>query len=254
MKLGCLFISTLFFTLLFAQKTPLPNQKTAILIVGNDAQSHAVGHLNSLATIFQANGIFVYKFYYPNARWSDIQAKANNCSFFIYTGHGFGNGGLDGAFGGLYINEFVMARDIVDGIQFKYKPLIIYLNACGSHGTSAGDPADIGIAEASKRISDTALPFFMVGAGGYFATSGLITGFLEDFLDGKSLNSCFKIYAERWEEILINKPIVSKNALNTKYLGISSFSYFDESNVRSYGTAYVGPLNYNLQSIDQTNK
>lgn len=45
-----------------------------------------LGHLNSLATIFQANGIFVYKFYYPNARWSDVKAKANNCSFFIYTG------------------------------------------------------------------------------------------------------------------------------------------------------------------------
>jgi hypothetical protein len=114
MKLCCLFIFTLFFTFVFGQQTPLPNQKTAVLIVGNDAQSHAVGHLNSLATIFQANGIFVYKFYYPNARWSDIKAKANNCSFFIYTGHGFGNGGFDGEFGGLYINEFVMAKVILD--------------------------------------------------------------------------------------------------------------------------------------------
>ena len=254
MKLSCLFIFTLFFTFVFGQKTPLPNQKTAVLIVGNDAQSHAVGHLNSLATIFHANGIFVYKFYYPNARWSDIKAKANNCSFFIYTGHGFSNGGFDGEFGGLYINEFVMAKDIVDGIQFKYKPLIIYLNACGSHGTSAGDPADIGIAEANKRINDTALPFFMVGAGGYFATSSLISGFLENFLAGKSLNTCFRIHAEPWEEILINKQIVSKNALNSKYIGISSYAYDDKPNVRRYNTAYVGPLHYTLQSINQSSK
>jgi hypothetical protein len=254
MKLRCLCISLLFFTFVFAQKTPLPNQKTAVLIVGNDAQSHAVGHLNSLASIFQANGIFVYKFYYPNARWSDIKAKANNCSFFIYTGHGFGNGGLDGEFGGLYINEFVMAQDIVDGIQFKYKPLIIYLNACGSHGTSAGDPADIGIMEANKRISDTALPFFMVGAGGYFATSSLISGFLENFLAGKSLNTCFRIHAEPWEDVLINKPIISKNALNNKYIGISSYAYDDQAIVRRYSTAYVGPLHYTLQSIGQISR
>ncbi len=230
MKLSCLFIFTLFFTFVFGQKTPLPNQKTAVLIVGNDAQSHAVGHLNSLATIFHANGIFVYKFYYPNARWSDIKAKANNCSFFIYTGHGFSNGGFDGEFGGLYIN------------------------ACGSHGTSAGDPADIGIAEANKRINDTALPFFMVGAGGYFATSSLISGFLENFLAGKSLNTCFRIHAEPWEEILINKQIVSKNALNSKYIGISSYAYDDKPNVRRYSTAYVGPLHYTLQSINQSSK
>jgi hypothetical protein len=254
MKLRCLSISFLFLSFFFAQKTPLPNQKTAILIVGNEAQSHAVGHLNSLASIFQKNGIFVYKFYYPNARWSDIRAKANTCSFFIYTGHGFGNGGLDGAFGGLYVNEFVMAQDIVDGIDFQYKPLIIYLNACGSHGTSAGDPADIGIAEASKRVSDTALPFFMVGAGGYFATSGMITGFLEDFLKGTSLNSCFKNYAEPWGDILKYKAIASSNALNTKYIGISGYSTDENPKERSYDTAFVGPLNYTLQSINQTSK
>jgi hypothetical protein len=254
MKLRCLSISFLFLTFVFAQKTPLPNQKTAILIVGNDAQSHAVGHLNSLATIFQKNGIFVYKFYYPNARWSDIRAKANTCSFFIYTGHGFGNGGLDGEFGGLYVNDFVMAQDIVDDIDFQYQPLIIYLNACGSHGTSEDDPDDIGIAEASKRVSDTALPFFMVGAGGYFATSGMITGFLEDFLKGTSLSACFKNYAEPWEDIFKYKAIASKNALNLNYIGIAGNIDSENPKAKRYGTAFVGPLNYTLQSINQTSK
>lgn len=254
MKLRCLSISFLFLSFVFAQKTPLPNQKTAVLIVGNDAQSHAVGHLNSLASIFQKNGIFVYKFYYPNARWSDIRAKSNTCSFFIYTGHGFGNGGLDGEFGGLYVNEFVMAQDIVDGIDFQNKPLIIYLNACGSHGSSEDDPADIGFKEATKRVSDTALPFFMAGAGGYFATSGMITGFLEDFLDGHTLSNCYKDYVKDWEDVFIYHVINSKSALNTNYISISGNTYEEQPRARSYGTAFVGPLNYSLQSINQTSK
>ena len=230
------------------------NPKTAVLIVGNDAQDHAVDHLNSLATIFQENGVKVYKFYYPNARWSDIKAKAKTCSFFIYTGHGFGNGGLDGEFGGLYVNDFVMAQDIVDGLQFQFKPLIIYLNACGSHGSSQDDPADIGFKEATKRVSDTALPFFMVGAGGYFATSGLITGFIEDFLEGLPLSTCFEDYVDSYEDIFINQSLSTKNTLNSKHLAIAGNTISSKPMERYYGTAYVGPTNFTVQAIDQTTK
>jgi hypothetical protein len=123
MKTCCLSVALLLISFLYTEKVSAL-QKSAVLIVGNDAQGHAVGHLNSLADIFQQNGITVYKFYYPNARWADIKTKAMNCSFFIYTGHGFGNGGLDGEFGGLYINDFVYASDIAQDIQFKNKPLM----------------------------------------------------------------------------------------------------------------------------------
>ena len=250
MKTCCLSVALLLISFLFAEKVSALS-KSAVLIVGNDAQNHAVGHLNSLADIFQQNGITVYKFYYPNARWADIKARAMNCSFFIYTGHGFGNGGLDGEFGGLYINDFVYASDIAQDIQFKNKPLIIYLNACGSHGTSAGDPKDIGIVEASKRVSDTALPFFMVGAGGYFATSGLITGFLKEFLGGANLTDCYKTYVGDWEDIVKHKPIVSANELNQLYIGISSSKY---DNQVYYDNAYVGPLNFTVNSITVISK
>lgn len=244
-----------FFHLLIYQvtaqtSTPL---KTAVLIVGNDAQNHAVGHLNSLATIFQQNGVKVFKYYYPNAHWSDIKAKAASCSFFVYTGHGVSNGGWDG-FGGLYVNEFVTSQQIIEDIKFQNKPLIIYLNACGSHGSSAGDPNDIGTKEATKRVCDTALPYFMAGAGGYFATSGFITGFLEDFLKGKALNVCFKEYVEDWEDIYVNQAIGTKNALYLKYLGISGFTIDDKTNARRYGTAFIGPTNFTVQSIQQKSK
>jgi hypothetical protein len=243
MKTYRLTLAVLFLTFFYSEKV-VAIPKSAVLIVGNDAQNHAVGHLNSLADIFKQNGITVYKFYYPNARWADIKAKAVNCSFFIYTGHGVANGGFDGEFGGLYVNEFVTAQNIIEDVQFKNKPLIIYLNACGSHGTSAGDPDNIGIVEAHKRITDTALPFFMIGAGGYFATSGSITEFLQAFLKGVTLSECFKLQAEDWQKIVKHKPIVSSNALNQLYIGISSFTNGKEV---YYGNAYVGPLNYSLQ-------
>jgi hypothetical protein len=267
MKTCCLSIALLFCSFFYSEKAAaIP--KSAVLIVGNDAQDHAEGHLNSLADIFMQNGITVYKFYFPNARWSDIKAKATTCSFFIYTGHGFANGGFDGEFGGLYINEFVHASDIAEGLHFKNRPLIIYLNACGSHGTSAGDPNDIGVIEAHKRITDTALPFFMVGAGGYFATSGLITGFLKEFLSGKTLTDCYKSYVGDWEDIVKHKPIVSSNALNQLYIGISSAGsgrhiLYDNGEVtitesnpkkRYYGNAYIGPLNFTVNSISQISK
>jgi hypothetical protein len=260
-------IAVLMLSFLYSEKVAaIP--KSAVLIVGNDAQNHAVEHLNSLSDVFRENGITVYKFYYPNARWEDIKAKAANCSFFIYTGHGFANGGFDGEFGGLFINDFVYAKDIAEELHFTNRPLIIYLNACGSHGTSAGDPNDIGVVEAHKRITDTALPFFMVGAGGYFATSGLISGFLTDFLSGKTLTDSYKSYVGDWEDIIKHKPIVSSNALNQLYIGISSAGsgrhilsdngkvIITESNPqkRYYGNAYIGPLNFTVNSITQISK
>lgn len=270
MKPLALLMTMFYLTFSFAQKLPLSNQKTAVLILGNDAQSHARAHLDEIAKVFQTNGVFVYKFYFPNAKWRDIVSKANSCSFFIYTGHGVENGGLDGEFGGLYINEFVMASEIVKDIKFQNKPLIIYLNACGSHGTSQEDPDDIGIHEASNRVMDTALPFFMTGAGGYFATSGSITGFfqkgfLQLFLDGTTLLDCYKSYVGDWQDIVKHKVISSQDALNHLNIGISSSGegrdviYEDnktivtESNpkIRYYGTAYIASGTYTVNSIIQ---
>jgi hypothetical protein len=91
----------------------------------------------------------------------------------------------------------------------------------------------------------------MVGAGGYFATSGLITGFLIAFLDGANLTDCYKSYVGDWEDIVKHKPIVSANELNQLYIGISSTR--DGKEVY-YGNAYVGPLNFTLNSITPITK
>ena len=73
--------SVLFFALFFAvsvsaQKVPALNQKTAVLVVGKDVGAYAVEELNGLHDLFVAHGIFVYKYYYPNADWAAIQKTA----------------------------------------------------------------------------------------------------------------------------------------------------------------------------------
>lgn len=254
MKLRIAIVFFMVLTLSNAQTTPLANQKTAVLIVGQDALEHSIGHLDGLAEIFRENGVFVYKFYFPNAHWADIKAKAMNCSFLIYTGHGFANGGFDGEFGGMYVNEFVYASTIAKEVKFKNKPLIMYFNACGSHGSSAGDPPDIGIEEAAKRTTDTALPFFMAGAGAYFATSGYGYELLEDFFGGMPLQTCFKVYSAGFNEgILRYRAITSSNALNNKYIGIAG-QQTHNGRGKYYGTAFVGPMHFTINSMSQISK
>ena len=224
-------------------------QKTAVLIVGNDAPCRFKFRMESIAQTLKAKGIIVYKYYYPYANWNMIKESAKTCSFFIYTGHGYGNGGLDGGFGGLYINDHVKAQEIVDELQFQYKPLVIYLNACGSAGSSAGDPNDIGIQEATKRVCDTALPYFMVGAGAYFATNTFDDSFLEDLFKGKKISTCFRVFSEPHYEIYINETITSKNVLNLKTIAISGNQDTSKPKAYFYHTAFIGPENFTIQTI-----
>ena len=251
-KMLILFLS--YGLLAFGQYASTNRQKSAVLIVGQDAQDFAEGHLNDLASILKKQGIIVWKYYYPNARWDNIKEKAKDCSILIYTGHGVANGGFNGGFGGMYVNDFVTSEDIVHDLKFNNHPLIIYFNACGSHGTSAGDPKDIGIDEASKRITDTALPFFKAGAGGYFATSNNGMELIKDFLNGMPLQTCFKVQsAGNGQEVWKYKPILSDNALNRKFIGISGHGT-DYGKGKYYGTAFVGPMQFTFESIDQIAK
>ena len=229
-------------------------QKTAVLIVGFDASCRAKYRMESIALTLKEKGIAVYKYFYPHANWNNIKAKAKTCSFFIYTGHGYGNGGLNGGFGGLCINENISAQEMVDGLKFQYKPLIIYLNACGSAGSSAGDPDDIGIEEATKRVCDTSLPFFMAGAGAYFATNTYNESFLDDLLKGKTISTCFRVFSEPQFEIYMTETITSKNALNLKTISISGYQDPNKPKAQYYHTAFVGPENFTIKSIIQTSK
>lgn len=230
-------------------------QKSAVLITGFEASCAAVNRMNSIAILLKEKGYIVYKFYYPKAYWSSIKEKAKSCSFFVYTGHGVINGGLNGGFGGLSINEIITAKQIVESLKFDYKPLVIYLHACGAAGSSAGDPNDIGINEACKRICDTSLPFFMVGAGAYFAANTFGEGFLIDFLNGKALPTCFRIFSEPHYEILMSETLKTSNLLNQKSICISGAQNMRKQIILgSYDIAYVGPSNFTINSIQHPSK
>ncbi len=257
MKIYSLFFSLVSSFVFFAEQTKTQistTQKTAVLVVGYDAPCRSKYRMESIAITLKEKGIAVYKYCYPHANWNNIKAKAKTCSFFIYTGHGYGNGGLAGGFGGLCINENVSAQEIVDGLKFQYKPLVIYLNACGSAGSSAGDPDDIGLQEATKRVCDTSLPFFIAGAGAYFATNILNDSFLDDLLKGKTISNCFRVFSEPQYEIYITETITSKNALNLKTIGISGYQDPSKPKAHYYHTAFVGPENFTIKSIIQTSK
>ena len=245
--------SVLFFALFYAvsvsaQKVPALNQKTAVLIVGKDVGAYAVEELNGLHDLFVARGIFVYKYYYPNADWAAIQKTAQNCSFFVYSGHGYGNGGFDGAFGGICINDFVEAEEFTKRIHFTQHPLIVIQCSCGASGGSAGDKGDIGFEVAKKRVLDTALPYFISGAGAYFATNWLggSKEFLTGFLNGKTLAEA-SVETNHWFiDEKISRTINSSTILNEKviYLGIAN-----GSREISYSLAFVGDNNFAFSNI-----
>lgn len=228
-------------------------QKTAVLIVGNDASTGAVRRMDALGYTLQYNGIRVHKYYYPYANWNTIKESAKTCSFFIYTGHGFSNGGLSGGYGGMYINDFIYAKELLNGLLFLNKPLVIYLNACGAAGSASTDLYDIGIQEANKRVCDTALPYFMVGAGAYFASNLMSYEFINFFFKGKTLQTCFRIFAEPQYEIFIDETISSKNALNSKKIGIAGYKV-EHKKAQYYHIAFIGPENFTIQSIVPFNK
>jgi hypothetical protein len=248
MKRFNLFFALFYAVSVHAQKVPALNQKTAVLVVGKDVGAYAAEELNGLSEVFLSQGIFVYKFYYPNADWTTIQKAAQNCSFFVYSGHGYSNGGINGGFGGMYVNDFVNAEEFTQVIHFKQHPLIIIQCSCGASGGSAGDKGDIGFEVAKKRVLDTALPYFIAGAGAYFATNWLggSKEFLTEFLKGKTLEVASVETLDWVIDEKITRTINSSTVLDEKviYLGIAN----NESK-KSYSLAFVGDSNFTSMKI-----
>jgi len=242
---------SLFFLLAFpSQSSTLPgsNETYAVLIVGQDVGDYAPEVMDKIAYTFQSNGVKVYKFYFPNSDWNKIKAIADNCSYFVYSGHGCSMCGLDGEFGGLYINDFVMAKDFVEQIHFKRHPLVIIQNSCGAAGSSASDKGDIGFDEAKNRITDTALPYFLAGCGAYFANNWLsgTQEFLELFFSGKSLKA-----ASDETLIWLLGPPNQRSISIPKELAGKTISIRNETNesTKEYDFAYVGDPGFMKQQI-----
>jgi hypothetical protein len=260
MNLPSFLISLCLVGSLAAQKSPALNQKTAVLIIGMEVSEGVVESFDDYANLLTSKGIFVYKFYYPKASWQDIVPLANKCSFLLYSGHGCSSCGLDNEFGGMVINDFVYAQDIVNELHFENHPVIIYNHACGSAGSSASDPNDIGIKEAINRITDTALPFFMAGAAAYFSTN-YYNGpeeILNSLFEGKSATEIFKVQIEYGDHVVNNKPIVNNPYFNNCNLGVScTKELVNNSNSTveiGYNFAYIAAPSFRFVTIEPVAK
>lgn len=247
MKTHLLFFAILISNTFFTQKQPAVNQKTAVLVVGNNVGEYAKQELDKLATLFRSKNVFVYKFYYPNADWSKIKKVAITCSFFVYNGHGCSNCGLDGEFGGIYINEFVTASMFTNELHFENNPLIVIQNSCGAAGASASDVKSISYNEAKNRVTDSANPYFISDAGAYFATNWMDGAhtFLEEFLTGQNIEVAYK-KAALWEEKIVNKVIISSDNLNGKTI-CTGYSMRDNKSI--FNTAFIGETGFCLADI-----
>ncbi len=87
-------------------------------------------------------------------------------------------------------------------------------SVCGGAGSSAVDTKDIGIVEATKRVTDYAQPFFSIGASCYFADNytGGVDLFLTKFFNGKNIEECYKASTNYGADVTeLKKPFTNDN-------------------------------------------
>ena len=219
--LTTLWISLFFMYPVFCQNNNLKNLK-AILIVGHQESitKMAIENMNKIANLFSEKGVVVYKFYDEKADWNQIIKVAKNCNFFIYSGHG-SRMGENGNAGGICINSMVSSSELMKTLRLKENALVVFQSVCNGAGSSASDEFDIGIAEAKKRVTYYAYPFFEIGASAYYANNFAygVYEFLKDFLSGIALKEAYLNSKTKWTNVEFEE-VFSKD--NSKSFSIAS--------------------------------
>ena len=181
-------------------KVDLDAPLEAVLVVGNTEEGTAssIKKMNEVALIFENQGIKVTKFYNRNTNWDAIITAAKTASFFVYSGHG-STMGINGNTGGLCLNKMITTEQILKELQLKKNAIVLFKSVCRGAGSSADDSNDIGIEEATTRVSDYAQPFFTIGAAIYYADNydGGVDLFLTEFLSGKTVGECYEITTKK---------------------------------------------------------
>jgi len=175
--------------------------QVAVLVVGplEDGTQAAIHEMDEIRDYLENQGVRVKTFYGKNANWYKIKEAANGANFFIYSGHG-GSLGENGNVGGLFLTHSVSSQDIINGLRLARNSIVIFKSVCNGAGSSAGDDGDIGINEATKRVTYYSKPFFEVGAACYYANNlgdGCLD-FLKDFFEGKTIKECFINSTQSW--------------------------------------------------------
>lgn len=261
-------IFSLFIVFTGFSKEENKNKKlNAVLIVGplEDGTSSAIKSMNKIANYLESEGVIVEKFYSKSADWNKIKRSAKNAHFFIYSGHG-STLGIKGGSGGLCLSNTISTQTMLNELKFKKNAIVIFKSVCRGAGSSAGDDRDIGIKEATKRVSDYSTPFFKMGASAYYANNlgkGCLS-FLQKLFAGKKLETCFQESSKSWTKIEFSK----KHKLNdTQHIAISSTDWGGTATqttyingkktvkevpvYKSYDIAYVGKKDFTINDLKE---
>ena len=228
--------------------------KEAVLIIGSELSSsdESKKRMEDIAEILKENNYVVHRFYSPRDNWNKIKKAALNASIFIYNGHGT-ELGLDGGYGGLVLNDFISAQTIVDELEFKNNPLVIFQSVCGGAGSSAADYYEIDLEEAKERVIGSAKPFFLAGASAYYANNyfGGVDDFLKEFLSGKSLVESFELSCFMWTQIEVIEALNDSDLNRDLNFGIaySVEDEDDESVKKKNKKKHLEPKDYNIAFI-----
>jgi hypothetical protein len=254
-----LFVAFIIFSeCILAQANNYPTKKLeAICIVGSSVGNRYEERTEEIAVFLESNNVKVHRFYDGNNNWDRIKKAAENCTFFIYSGHGTYLG-LDGGFGGLVVEDFISAQQIVNELKFKKDAIVVYQSACGSAGSSAGDEGDIGLETAEERVIETATPFLLAGAKAYHANNyyGGALDFVKNILEGNTVNESFINTSEAWNRIEKNERLIDKRLPSLYHVGITSDKDYNKSKDKrkSYSIAYVGIPSFKLSELNLLSK
>ncbi|MBI3143508.1 MAG: hypothetical protein HYZ16_11840 [Bacteroidetes bacterium] len=242
------------------------NKRYALLVVGHqeDGTAKAMSEMDSIAKLFEKNGIGVFTFYDATATWEKIVKAAPKCHFFVYSGHGT-RLGSDGSPGGLCITSRISSSYIQENLRLKENALVLFKSVCMGAGSSAGDTADIGLTEAKNRVAHYAQPFMAIGAAGYYANnySGGVHGFIVDFLGGMTMGDAFaqSVYAslsieldEPYEFDKAKRICLSSSPGGNKYV-LTTYANGKKTtkegiSPKGYDIAYVGNPNFSVSDME----
>ncbi len=165
----------------------------AVIIIGNDCGSQDTENAyNSLASELQNHGIRCYKFYTPNAKWSEVQTALEDANIVVYWGHGCGWDPGDTEDDQDFKNGFSLDQDnsypntgddwyrltgtidrrIIHSDISKLAPnaLVVLHAACYSAGKTALDMDEYTpVSTLKKRIEEYSESFLTMGANYYGA-------------------------------------------------------------------------------------
>ncbi len=175
----------------------------AVLIVGpidGDTGTwtrQEIANMELAATVLQAQGVAVQRFYTPNNDWNAIVAASHGAHFLLYRGHGVAWNNVPDV-GGFSLKDRMISPEEIARDLALAPNAIVMLYACYAAGGGSSDTSDIGIVEARRRVEQYAAPFLARGAAGYYANwvGDAFEKFLGYLFAGRTLGGAYEAYPD----------------------------------------------------------